>query len=245
MKPKHILALIAILLSVFSLHAQNSGFMGKRIVFNMETTFSPAWLKPNFANNARYHYQWYSFNYTLSPNIECIAWKLGTVGLSYHYFSTKYDCPGNVNGTADYTINNDLIYIYDSDLETLKSHGFGVFYKQYISSKAYAPMGSYLKLQFDGFFYKRPNNNVDRTMVNDRLFGIKIEFGQDFLFFNILRLSTGVSLGVPFGGYNTMFDERSVFYDNLESNSVEKYAKGRVASHYWLGFNVAIGVIPF
>ncbi|MDR0602876.1 MAG: hypothetical protein LBG80_01065 [Bacteroidales bacterium] len=242
MKPKYILALTAILLSVSFSQAQNSGFMGKRIVFNMEATFLPAWLKPNFANNPKYHYQWYSFNYTLSPNIECIAWKMGTAGLVYHYFTTKYDYPRNTNG--NYIIGNDPTDI-DSELETLKSHGFGIFYKQYLGSRAYAPMGSYLKLQFDGFFYKRPNDNLDRTMVNDRLFALKIEFGQDFLFFNILRLSTGVSLGVPFGGFDTMFDEENYFFDNTGINVVERYAKGRIASHYWLGFNVGIGVIPF
>jgi hypothetical protein len=232
-----------------SLYAQNSGFMGKRIVFNMGTAFSPAWLKPNFADNEKYQCKWYSFNYTLSPNVEFITWKMGTVGLAYHYFNTKYHYGGEeIVYRENHTNNNDIVYNYIGGIEDLKSHGFGIFYKQYMGQKAYAPMGSYFKLQFDGFFYKRINTYSDKTLVNDRLFAFKIEFGQDYLFFNILRLSTGVSLGVPFGGFKTMFftyEKSENYYYSLNIHPMEEYVKGRILSHYWLGFTVSIGVIPF
>jgi hypothetical protein len=257
MKMKHILVLniVIFLFSISLLCAQNSGFMGKRVVFNVGTAFSSAWMKPNFADNPKYHFKWYSFNYTLSPNVEFIAWRMGIVGLSYHYFSTKYNYPSselrnqqNDGGISVVYEDNGVSFNYKTGVSNLKSHGFGVFYKQYMGSKAYAPMGSYFKLQFDGFFYKRLYSRTDKTMVNDRLFAIKIEFGRDLLFFNILRLSTGVSLGVPFGGFNTMFFENyrgDGFFDTGEIKEMGDYAKGRILSHYWLGFTVGIGVIPF
>jgi hypothetical protein len=85
-------------------------------------------------------------------------------------------------------------------------------------------------------------------MVNDNLFALKIEFGQNYLFFDVLRLSAGFSLGTTFGGYNTMFfgnDAEEILFQTWENLPIEDYIKGRLLSHYWLGFTVGIGVIPF
>ncbi len=236
------LSLSLLLLFLFPSNAQNTGFMGKRVLINMGAEFSPAWEKPNFFNNPDHYGKWYSFNYTLSPSVECIAWRLGTVGVAYHYFNTKYYYPGEWNGYIDL----DEEYNDEEPIADLKAHGFGIFYKQYLGSRAHAPIGPYVKFQFDGFFYKHPYSLDDLSMVKDRIFACKFEFGNDFLFFNMLHLSTAFSLGVPFGGFNTMFyNNRGGFFYTAGDKPIGDYAKGRILGLYWLSFTVNIGLLAF
>jgi hypothetical protein len=237
MKKKRLLFCIVIFFTTSLLQAQNGSFMGKRIIFNMGASFSPAWRNPNFMDNSEHHYKWYSFNYTLSPNIEIIAWKLGTVGVGYHFFKTKYEYEYFVADEDPF--NESFLWgNWKTQLDDLTSHGFAVYYKQYFTSRARAPMGAFVKFQLDGFFFKYPDNPESQTMDTGNLFAFKFEFGRDFLFFNRLRFSTGLSLGVPFGGYKGLFN---VF----NTESIEESAKTRILGHYWLGFTVNIGILAF
>lgn len=236
MKKRVLFFSIVILFGITTLQAQNGSFMGKRVIFNMGASFSPAWFKPGvFYDETNDKCPWYSFNYTLSPNIEIIAWRLGTVGVNYHYFKTKY---------YYYEKTPDIIWL-DSDSEgkrltDLIVHGFGVNYKQYFTSRARAPMGTFIKFQLDGFFFEHPRSFEEPTLIDkSNLFAFKLEFGHDFLFFNRLRFSTGLSLGIPFGGYNAFF---STFLGDV---SAEDYAKNRILGHYWLGFTVNVGFLAF
>ena len=243
MKKRGFLFCLIILLGVSILQAQNGSFMGKRFIFNMGASFSPAWIQPSiwYDGSGDSKAPWYAFNYTLSPNIEIIAWKLGTVGVGYHFFKTKYEYEYFVpqeNGSSNY-------YDYGSgefkqELLDLTSHGFGVYYKQYFASRSRAPMGTFMKFQLDGFFFKYPLSYESRTMTNGNLFAFKFELGRDFLFFNRLRFSTGLSLGIPFGGYKVLFD-KYVFADV----PIEESVKTRILGHYWLGFTVNIGLLAF
>ena len=229
-----ILLCIIVLFGTSLLQAQ--GFMGKRVIFNMGASLSPAWLNPSALNENPDRIMWHAFNYTLSPNIEVIAWKLGTVGASYHFFKTKY-----IYYEETDIISLDPISDFGA-LADLTSHGLGLYYKQYFSSRARAraPMGTFIKFQLDGFFFKHPHSFEKHTTTdNSNLWGCKIEFGHDFLFFNRLRFSTGISLGSTFGGYKPF----SIVF--LGDASAEDYAKNRILGHYWLGFTVSIGFLAF
>ncbi|HOF16614.1 MAG TPA: hypothetical protein PLF32_06570 [Bacteroidales bacterium] len=214
------------------LSAQNTGYMGKHFIFNMGVTFSPAWRQPNFAENPKFHNKWYSFNYTLSPNLEAIVWKWGTVGLSYHYFETKY-------AHKHYVLDDRYFVVETIEIGLpIKSHGFGVFYKQYMNDNSgYAPMGLYSKFQVDGFFYKA--YGMGGAFFRDNNFGFKYELGDDFLFFNTMRVSIGFSMGGMFKGISLL---GNYFFGSREQ-TVE--VNRRIWSHYWVGFNLNVGLLAF
>ena len=247
-KNKLLLICVIVLFGTSLLQAQNTGYMGKRVIFNMGTSFSPAWVNPSSLNEDPKKLVWHAFNYTLLPNIEVIAWRLGTVGANYHFFKTKYFYHYLVKTTDDNNYYSDT-YANRIQLEDLTSHGVGLFYKQYFGSRSRAPMGTFIKFQLDGFFFKHPISYTDQTMKNSSLFGCKIEFGHDFLFFNRLRFSTGISLGSTFGGYKTLLEDKNssenwfILFDDVEP--IESYAKNRILGHYWLGFTVNIGFLAF
>jgi hypothetical protein len=240
---------IVLLFSMPCIIAQNTGYMGKRVIFNMGAEFSPAWKRP--VCNVNFNNKYLRFNCILSPSIEIIVHKKGTAGLVYHYLGTKYNAPYTKDDYDTSYFGNDGMYILTNEgeiTEDLKSHGFGFFYKQYFNGRA--PMGPYLKFQFDGFFFKCPISYDNRTItINDKLFAMKLEFGNDFLLFDRLRLSTGFSFGLPFGGFKALGHENEwgdIF--NWNGNGYEQineHARSRILGAYWLGFTVSIGFLAF
>ncbi|MCL2131267.1 MAG: hypothetical protein FWH36_02240 [Lentimicrobiaceae bacterium] len=244
-KRNSLVIVIVFVLSASCLTAQNTGYMGKRVLFNMGAEFSPAWKRPvcdvNFKN------KYLRFNCILSPSIEGIISQRGTVGVVYHYLSTKYNNP--LPEEESYWEDEDGYGYYGEtkyEVRDLTAHGFGVFYKLNIIK---APIGPYLKFQFDGFFFKCPTQEDRSVMMTDKLFGVKVEFGNDFLLFNRLRLSTGFSLGMPFGGFKALGHENEffdIFNDIIGYNEQPyEYARSRILGAYWLGFTVNIGFLAF
>jgi len=243
-----LMVFIAILLLMPCLTAQNTGYMGKRIILNMGAEFSPAWRRPvcdmNFPN------KYLSFNTILSPSIEIITHRTGTAGVVYHYLKTKYNVPFSYEKLFYDDYREEFYYktIYEEKVNDLTSHGFGLFYKQYINGRA--PMGPYLRLQFDGFFFKCPDSfEGGYVEMKDQLFAMKLEFGNDFLLFNRLRLSTGFSFGLPFGGFKALrYDNPwgDIFNWNASGyDDINEYARSRILGAYWLGFTVGIGFLTF
>jgi len=208
-----IVVVVVFVLSISCLHAQNTGFMGKRVIINMGAEFSPVF------RNSYVHdqFKYFQFNCILSPNIEVITTKRATAGVVYHHFRTKYEP-------------------FWGESEDLTTHGFGVFYKFSIANGKRALVGPYLKAQFDGFFFNCPSYNDEITEMSDRLFAVKVELGKNFLLFNRLHLSSGVSFGVPFGGYKVITDA---------GKSVSDFAKTRILGAYWFGLTVNIGFLAF
>ena len=247
LKRNSLIVFMVFVLSMPCLTAQNTGYMGKKVIVNMGTEFSPAWARPNFSDNSKFQKRWFSFNYILSPGIEIIVSKGGTAGIVYHFLHTKYNTPFK----KDF---DDIIWI-DSNyekkppvVENLSAHGFGIFYKQYIHGRA--PLDTYFRFQFDGFFYKVPSSYEDRnSTITDQLFALKIEFGNDFLLFDRLRLSTGFSFGLPLGGFKGLgYDNEWGDIFNLRATShedIREYARSRIFGAYWLGFTVSIGFLAF
>jgi hypothetical protein len=264
LKRNNLLLIVVLLLLIPCLTAQNTGYMGKRVIFNMGTEFSPAWKRP--ACNVNFQNKYLRFNTILSPNVEVIVHKRGTAGVAYHYLNTRYNTPMTEEGGMWLRFHNgktiDSFYSNEPFVDGLTAHGFGIFYKQYMKfADGRSPVGPYIKLQFDGFLFKCPDGYLyNRQLVqisdkeytfvkvSDQLFAAKIEIGNDFLLFNRLRLSTGFSFGLPFGGFKGLYYDNDIFKffkDGYEHVPINEYARSRIFAAYWLGFTVNIGFLAF
>jgi len=273
-----IVILLSICISAFS----QVGYMGKRFLINADVRVTPAWLRPNFNGEKGYT----KFNYFLEPSLEFIVAKKMSVGATYlntkGLFSVAAYAEGYVEEKTPTYIVQHPFYI-DNDISGNKfiSHGVGVFYKYYLGEKSIAPYGYYLKAQFDCFFYNYKVNAIDvkdylsneqykgysyilypETTGKSSQFGLKVEFGRDFLFFNRLRLSTGISFGWAFKGYyygafsndlEFVRDSRkkpySYIYDfnNSGKNIVppSNFVNGQLFGMYWFGLKMGIGFLAF
>ena len=129
MKKTILLLIITATLSAAS--AQMYNFLGNHVILNMEGYLSPAWFNPNpvssgwdIPNGAK---RYLGLNYLLSPNIELMVWKKGTVGVGYNYYNSPFkgsDCRLRVGypyyGYIDWReaeLNGNII-----------AHGFNVYY---------------------------------------------------------------------------------------------------------------------
>lgn len=266
--------ILVIIITFFSLHfavtAQNTGYMGRYVLFNAECSLSPSWLNPNpltAALQARFPgnesaQKYLGLNYIVSPSIEAIVWRKGTVGAGYNFYKSPFD--GYTPRWVDYysTDGYNVIYNFDEYFDyrftgNIIAHGFNVFYKQYLGDTR-APMGPYIKFVFDGFFYKFDHHDENgNTVPSDvimsypemavnqgSLFGMKFEFGRDYLLFKFLRLSTGVSIGTTFGGYKcvSIIDE---YPEHVEDKTPNNYARNRILGAYWFGLKVGVGFLTF
>lgn len=255
MKRSILILIITLLISMVG--AQNPGFMGRHIFINGNVMLSPAWKNPNamskyltksaseyssfsdYTNNLKN--KWLGLNYFVLPDIEVIVWRKGSVGAGYNFFDSPFKGYYSAEG-----INNSTSFVGQ-----ITAHGFHVFYKQYLG-QTYAPFGQYIKFNFDGFFYRYGNfytgNDTgihsEENLIPDgknRLFGLKVEYGYDFLFFNVLKFNIGVSLGSTFGGYKAIS-----FGDNTKSGlAVKDYANNRLLGAYWFGLHCGIGFLTF
>ncbi len=256
---RKIVAILSFVLLGVSLFAQNPGYMGRHVIFNMEGYLSPAWLKPTQISEAltakgmkNSSVRYLSMNYILSPNVEVIVWKKGTVGAGYNYFKSPFDFKSNFSLEETAPLSPyDAYYndVYVSGRADIVAHGFNVFYKQYIR-KTMAPMGHYFKFTFDGFFYKYQgrSNDIDGLFISPEvlsqmkgkgmLFGLKAEYGYDYLLFDFLKLSMGVSVGATFGGYKAILqDSRSL--------PMTSFANSRVLGAYFFGIKLGVGFLTF
>lgn len=242
---------------IFTGYSQNTGYMGKHFFVNMEGMFSPAFTRPNsYGHSLTDNLDYFAFNYFLNPTIEAIVWKKGTVGVGYNYFTSDYYADLGIVFADGFTYGFSYKY-------KLKSHGFSVFYKQYLGDNT-APLGHYFKFTFDAMFLQCNFHDqldqevIDEGYINDirfstipqkgNLFGMKIEYGYDFLFFNCLKVSSGLSVGTTFGGYSTT-DLDDFFVTDLGFNEGSSeseplaYAKTRILGAYWIGMKIGVGIL--
>ena len=269
-KMKKTILLLFITAGLSMASAQKYNFLGNHLILNMEAYFSPAWLNPNSVssnwNISESAQRYLGLNYFLSPSVELIAWEKGTVGVGYNYYNSPF------KGTDTRLLSPDdwgYYDFYDPNYFTsldgnLTAHGFSVFYKQYIG-KRFAPLGHYFKFVFDGFFY---HYKMDTVGINPEifittteplgeiienkgsLFGVKVEYGYDFIVLNRLKLNLAASLGTTFGGYKVPFAKiknKSSFYDYTgpDDATFDNYARNRILGAYWFGVKLGIGFIPF
>lgn len=217
---KNTVVLASILLLSLSLFPQNTGFMGKRFIFNADIAVNPAWLNPTFMdknnndwdefsrNNVFKHL--YHFNWHFSSNIEIIVWNKGTLGILAHYLTSYYTKEAVHNIYVPFSVT-----------------GCGVFYKHYFGESR-APIGNYIKLEFD-VLLPTPKEPSDFLF-----YGAKIEFGKDFIFANCIKLSIAGNLGIPFTGWKNLTD----FHNTQDITQ-------RLMGVYWLGVKLGLGFIAF
>lgn len=193
--------------------AQNVGFIGRRFIVNADLRLSPALTLPNFISNEG---KYWHFNYNFSPGFEIIAGQKITVGPYFNFFTTAFRF-------------NDY---YD-----LTAMGAGAFFKIYLGKNAVAPLGRYFRVQFDWFSYNYKRQGVDNISPSERehIFGVKLEYGRDFILCQRLKLNYGFFLGATTAGYN-FFD-----YDMI----IQETAKTRILAHYAVGLKLGIGFVAF
>lgn len=191
--------------------AQNVGFIGRRFIVNADLSLSPAFTLPNFISNEG---KYWHFNYNFSPGFEIIAGQKITVGPYFNFFTTAFR-------SKDY---------YD-----LTAMGAGAFFKIYLGKNAVAPLGRYFRVQFDWFSYNYKRQGVDNISPREHIFGVKIEYGRDFILCQRLKLNYGFFLGATTAGYN-FFD-----YDMI----IQETAKTRILAHYAVGLKLGIGFVAF
>ena len=269
---KIVLSLFALFVLCVAVKAQNTGYMGRYVLFNADCSISPSWIHPNPLSNAlrerfpdkKSAQKYLGLNYFVSPNIEAIVWKKGTVGVGYNFYKSPFDGDAPRWVGYEYSDGDNTYYDYGSEhlfeyrfTGTITAHGFNVFYKQYLGNTR-APMGTFLKVVFDGFFYNLDHHDAsgntvhpdvavaypDMAVNSGSLFGLKLEFGRDYFFCKFLRLSTSLSVGTTFGGFKSIpsFDHR---YDDPYGHTPNNFARNRILSAYWFGLKVGIGVLTF
>ena len=266
MMKKSLILLCCVLLVGISSAQNNPGYLGRHVLFNMEGSLSPSWKNSNVMTSALQTLSseraklYLGLNYFLSPNVEVMVWRHGTVGAGYNYTQNQKDVTFSRSDGNYYEIEN--IYLYTIDFSTplnITSHGFNVFYKQYLGESK-APLGHYVRLTFDGYFYNYQANK-DLSSFNEQygsnflpyydegkgtLFGLKAEYGYDLLFFNRLRLSLGVTLGTTFGGFKQVKNDMSdsPFVEAVPMTN-DDLVKSRILNAYWFGIKLGVGVLAF
>lgn len=225
---KKFFTILVLLIACNPIFSQNKisypGHMGKRVLINAELSMAPNFGKiPNFNGNTKY----WAFNYLLCPNIEVIVHRKGTLGAQFTWFDTKFSISdGNWN----------TVY------EDMRVFGGGIFYKQYFGSDVVAPLGNYFRFSFDVMHYQHlPNPETITRLPAEYLqsglcYGLKAEYGRDFLFCDFLKLDIGLALGVSFPGFGFGFWKGS-YAENTMAN--------RVFRNYFLGVKVGIGFLAF
>lgn len=214
---KYIITFLVLILSFsFNLFSQNNGFLGKRVLFNMDVKITPVFSSPTYFGS----YDFMSADFTISPNLECIVYNKGIVGLAFNYLSTRYQYGANL---------------------PVNFYGAGLFYKQYLSkSDDYyqAPFGVYALLRFDYFKYYAINPNA--LEYSNTIFGARAEIGVDYLLWNRVRLSWGLSFGLTNKGVISDFDIWSSYTDSFETAVEDRFAK-----NYFYQNKIGIGILLF
>ena len=245
-------------------NAQWYNYMGNRVMFNMEASFSPAWIRPNpvstgwnIPEGAR-HYL--GLNYFLYPSVELMVWEKGTVGAGYDYYNSPFD------GGDDRVYANGYETTWYNIRGNVTAHGFNVYYKQYVGDR-FAPLGHHFKFTFDGFFYHYQMDSTVQavphgitydelpSVLNNKgiLFGLKVDYGYDFVVANRLKLTMGFGLGTTFGGYRIPIDNMRDFFDHFGEGggssdkpiTFDNYARTRILGAYWFGLRFGVGFIAF
>jgi hypothetical protein len=247
---------ISLLLPTTSLFSQKAGYMGKRFIINAELNTSTAWFRPNAYGNKGF----FSFNYIASPSIEFIAHNKIAVGAVYNYSPGMFEFRVEKNSTSG--------EIYETSDNTFIAHGAGIYGKFYLR-RSTAPMGSYIKTELDWFFYNyniKPVPQAEGYMSGVKgtgnMGGFKIEFGRDFMFFNRLRVSTSVNVGIPFGGYknsslalgrkfipyittDSYYAGESLVAEINGAVTARDFVNTQILSQYVFGIKIGIGFLAF
>ncbi len=208
---------IAILFIAGYSQAQNLGYMGKRFLLNLETRVSPTLLFPNYYGSNYF----LSLDASISPGIEFVVFNSGTIGVNYSLVKTQFE--------SNYWSRN----------YPLEITSYSFFYKQYFRTKDeyyQAPFGPYGLVRFDYMFLKTPGF---MGFVDDEMWGVKLEFGYDYLVWDRVRLSWGISVGLT----NKMY--KSEFFDDFYNLTNDTKITNRTFVNYVYNNKLAISILLF
>lgn len=222
MKKIVLLAIIFLLTLNSGLFSQNMGYLGKRVLLNMDVKISPVFSSPTYFGSTDV----FSADFTFSPNIEFIINNKGLAGIAFNYLKTQYV---------------ESNYFYESHTYPLKLYGAGLYYKLYFNRKDdyyQAPFGVHALFEFD--YLKYYTETFNSTSYTGNIFGIRAGFGVDYMLTNRIRLSWNASLGLTNKGSVTDFFEFD-YFDSDYSSDIED----RVAKTYFFHNKIGIGILLF
>ena len=86
--------------------AQNPGYLGKHFFVNVDGVISPSrnnptWVSEKMVAKGADMYdkktslicRYLGFNYLVSPSVEYVAWKKGSIGVGYNFFQSAFSRP--------------------------------------------------------------------------------------------------------------------------------------------------------
>ena len=141
-------------------YGQYYGLLGKRVIFDLEGTTSPAYFHANYITQVMENKYGedksaglLSMNFFVTPSVEVAVWKRGTVGIGYNFFTSPFEGMQHDIFSRNSVTDSYVDYDYRSFDGHVTAHGFNLYYKHYVGN-ADAPMGHYLKFNLDCFFSK-------------------------------------------------------------------------------------------
>ena len=256
MKKQYLFWIFLVILPLSSF--AQAGFLGKRVHFQFESKFTPAWSNLNFNHKQGA----FRFNYNLMPSVEYILDDRWSISAHYQYSPSAFkigkpEYNFQYSETGYFMETGNRYSGYNNGDMTI--HGVG-FNASYYFSKC-APAGYYIKFGMDAFFYNVSvsYSGYDTLMVtqtgpysekkeyvfryspgvytaNDWALGARFENGRNFFIGRYVSLGTSLSCGVLFKGWFT-----SLRFDREFINSANK----RLLTSYIGGISIKIGILPF
>ncbi len=216
-----ILSFLFVMIALQDLNAQKLGYLGKRLVFNLDTKIGI-----DLDNINIYPFSFESpITFIYSPGFEFVVAKNVTLGLAVNYNSKNLD-----------------VFYNDLDYTALPFYVLGATFtfKRYLngSSDYYqAPFGVFYAFKLDYIHYIL---NFPTFLYDDRLLGAKFEIGADYIVWKRIRLSWGFSLGVT-----NYFLEDDLFSFSKHSGSFASHLSSSVRGSYFINNRVGIGILLF
>lgn len=220
---KKILLILILFISIplfNQVHAQKVGYQGKRFLVNFDTKIDLEFEELDMFELNLIP----KFFFTYSPNVEFILFKNATVGIAANYFRDSLSLTFN---NQDY---NDLPFTV---------MGAGIFYKQYLNKKNdfyQAPFGLYFNLRLDYLKYTLQFPNFS---YEDFVIGGRFEFGVDYLVWDRLRLSWGISVGITTG-----FFEKYIYIIENQTE-ITGTLNAEISRRYGFQHKFGIGILLF
>ena len=240
-----------------------TGFLGKRVHFQFESKFTPAWSNLNYNHKQGV----FRFNYNLMPSVEYLFADKWSVSAHYQYAPTAFRIDKlDDDNYEDFYWSSDDGYFMDNGNRykgysegDMTVHGCGLSISHYFGDVA--PSGYFMKFGIDAFFYNisAPYLGYDTLVTletsgfNEKKFvfisspgiytakdwamGIRFEIGRNFFIGRYVSVGTSLSCGLLCKGWGKLiYNENPRFIDS---------ANKRLLTNYIGGISIKIGILPF
>ncbi len=208
-----------ITMSVLPAVSQTKGFMGKRFLIQADLYMS---------RNKEYSWSTWSVfipRTIFSPGVEYVIGNKSSAGCTFNLFRYGFNPSSSIE------------YMYQDSLPSklfMNGMGASIYIKKYIFRNSHAPYGSFIKAQFDWSKIFIDTKNFGD--VSDIIYGLKFEFGYDYIIGNQFRISWGTYLGVT----NELFRIFNTQRTNILLTSERKFYKD-----FLIGTKISIGILTF